>query len=72
MSKKKKKKIDVTKSDAYLKSIVKIHEDYTYTEKIVQLTYRIKSLKTIMLYTNSTSRNDGVFFVSFNRLKVVS
>lgn len=72
MSKKKKKKIDVTKSDAYLKSIVKIHEDYTYTEKIVQLTYRIKSLKTIMLYTNSTCRNDGVFFVSFNRLKVVS
>ena len=43
MSKKKKKKgkekkIDVTKSDAYLKSIVKIHEDYTYAEKIVQLT----------------------------------
>ena len=34
----KEKKIDVTKSDAYLKSIVKIHEDYTYAEKIVQLT----------------------------------
>ena len=35
-------------------------------------TYRIKSLKTITFYTNSTCQNDGFFFISFNRLKVVS